>query len=131
MRKYKCFYLPCATLLLFVFYTAAFCQEDMIAVDRSDFDHPQRPAAIFNHDAHNENAEIEDCSSCHHLYEEGYLVQDVSSEDQSCSDCHTLKPSKTTLGLRKAFHTLCISCHKKEEKGPLLCGECHLIPPPK
>lgn len=130
MRKYNRFYLPCAVLLLLAFFcAAAFCQEDMVAVDRGDFAHPQRPAAVFRHEAHNEKAGLEDCSVCHHLYEDGKLVPDESSEDQNCSDCHPLKSSKTTPGLRKAFHTLCISCHKKEKKGPLLCGECHLRHP--
>ncbi len=55
-------------------------QEDMVVVNDDVFDSPQRPPAIFNHDEHNEVAEIEECNQCHHLYEDGKLVEDESSE---------------------------------------------------
>jgi hypothetical protein len=28
--------------------------------------------------------------------------------------------------LRKAFHRNCKGCHLEQEKGPILCGECHV-----
>jgi hypothetical protein len=29
-------------------------------------------------------------------------------------------------GLTKAFHTNCKGCHENKNKGPVMCGECHV-----
>lgn len=104
----------------------AFSQEDMEVVDDGGFSKKQRPPAIFRHDEHNEKAEIEDCNECHHVYEEGKKLEDESSEDQICSECHDEKGSGNTPGLRKAFHTNCKGCHLEQNKGPIMCGTCHV-----
>ncbi len=101
-------------------------QEDMTEVDRNVFTNPQRPAAMFKHDAHNEKTGIENCNECHHVYEDGKIVEDQSSEDQRCSDCHGLKTEGNKLSLVKAFHVNCKGCHAKQKKGPVMCGECHV-----
>ena len=102
-------------------------QEDMQFIDNDIFGNPQRPPAVFNHDEHNEMAQIEDCNQCHHVYDEnGDLLEDESSEDQSCSDCHELEPSGKKPGLMKAFHLNCKECHRQQKKGPLMCGQCHV-----
>lgn len=106
--------------------TTTWAQEEMTAVDHSVFEKPQRPPSVFIHDEHNETAGIDDCAACHHVYEEGELVADESSEDQSCSDCHHLDGDGEQPSLIKAFHTNCKGCHQKEKKGPILCGECHI-----
>lgn len=87
-----------------------------------------RPAAVFSHDDHNEAAELEeDCSVCHHVYEGKQRLEGESSEDSPCADCHTLKTSdENSISLRVAFHTRCKSCHFDSDKGPVLCGECHI-----
>jgi hypothetical protein len=104
----------------------AFSQEDMVAVDNRIFDNPQRSASIFEHEAHNEAAGIEDCATCHHVYDdEGVLVEDESSEDSSCSECHAASDDGRMPNLRKAFHLNCKGCHLENEAGPVLCGECH------
>ena len=98
-------------------------------LDNSAFEKPVRPAAVFDHDIHNEMAELEDdCAVCHHVYDEdNQLVEDESSEDSLCSDCHYLKSdADNTVSLRKAYHKRCKSCHFAEKKGPVLCGECHI-----
>ena len=100
-------------------------QEDMTAVDNTVFGKPQRTRAVFRHDAHNEKAKIDDCSVCHHVYQDGKLVKDASSEGQPCADCHALAATGNTPSLRKAFHLRCAGCHEKSGKGPLMCGECH------
>ncbi len=110
-----------ATLL-----TTAWSQEDMEFIDNSAFDSPRRTPSVFVHDAHNETAELEECSVCHHLYEDGVLLEDESSEDQSCSECHTLDAQGNQPGLLMAFHLNCKNCHEKENKGPVMCGECHV-----
>ena len=78
---------------------SAYSQEEMVVVSSDVFEDPQRPAAVFRHDEHNEAAEIEECNECHHVYDEdGKLVEDESSEDQRCADCHELKTSGRQLG---------------------------------
>ncbi len=106
--------------------TAAWSQDDMIVVDNEAFDNPQRPPSVFVHDAHNEAAGIDDCNVCHHVYEDGKLLEDESSEDQSCSECHEPKDSGDQPSLIKAFHLNCKGCHQAQKKGPIMCGECHI-----
>ncbi len=115
-----------APALVGIILLPAFSQEDMEVVDDGGFSKKQRPPAIFRHDEHNEKAEIEDCNECHHVYEEGKKLEDESSEDQICSECHDEKGSGNTPGLRKAFHTNCKGCHLEQNKGPIMCGTCHV-----
>jgi len=106
--------------------TAGWAQEDMMFVDNSVFENPQRPPSVFNHDEHNEIAGIDDCAECHHVYENGERLEDESSEDQRCSECHSLEGGDGQPSLIKAFHGSCKGCHQEEKKGPRLCGECHI-----
>ncbi len=126
LQKYYRRWLVPLGVALFFFGPLALGQEDMTTIAPTDFDHPQRPAAIFKHDAHNEKADIEDCETCHHLYEDGNRIPDESSEDQSCAECHPVKSSGAVRPLRQAFHDNCIKCHQRQGKGPRLCGECHV-----
>ena len=80
-----------APLFVGILLIPAFSQEDMEVIDNEGFTKKQRPPAVFRHDEHNEKAEIEDCSECHHIYEDGKKLEDESSEDQSCADCHDEK----------------------------------------
>ncbi len=109
-----------------VLLNPAWSQDEMTVVDNSVFDRPQRSPSIFVHDEHNEKAEIFDCAVCHHVYEDGDLVPDESSEDQRCSDCHGLTASKDQPALIKAFHANCKGCHQEQGRGPIMCGECHI-----
>ncbi len=101
-------------------------QETMTMLLDPAFETHQRPAAVFVHDMHNEKAGIEDCSVCHHVYEDGKLVEGESSEGDSCSSCHAIKAEGNTPGLMKAYHQRCITCHTETGKGPLACGQCHV-----
>jgi hypothetical protein len=101
-------------------------QEDMSFIDNSVFENPKRPPAVFEHDLHNELAAIEECNICHHVYEDGKLIEDESSEDQGCADCHEMQDIGRRPGLMKAYHTRCKSCHREKKKGPLMCGQCHV-----
>lgn len=111
--------------------TAGICQEDgeltrMDTPSVSAFETMRRPAALFDHDEHNEAAGIEDCAVCHHVWEDGKLVADESSEDTPCSDCHSVAAGPDNpVSLANAFHTQCRSCHVERGQGPLLCGQCH------
>jgi len=114
----------------FITLVSAFSQEDMVAIDESVFENPQRPPAVFKHDEHNEMAGIEACSECHHVFDDdGKLVEDESSEDQSCSECHDLQDSDGKPALMKAFHVNCKGCHLEKKKGPIMCGQCHVRKP--
>ena len=106
--------------------TSAWSQDDMTVVDNAALDNPQRTPSVFVHDAHNETAGLDDCAECHHVYEDGTLMEDESSEDQSCSECHDLEATGGQPSLIKAFHTNCKGCHQAQEKGPIMCGECHI-----
>ena len=119
--------LTCALFVLLYFFAAVtLAQEDMVVIDNSVFENPQRPPAVFKHDEHNELAQIEECNECHHVYEDGKRLEDESSEDQRCAECHELQDVGFKPGLVKAFHTNCKSCHREQKKGPLMCGQCHI-----
>jgi hypothetical protein len=76
---------------------------------------------------HNEKAQIGRLRrECHHVYQDGKLVEGESSEDQACADCHTLKAQGSQPGLRMAYHRQCKECHVEKKKGPVACGECHV-----
>lgn len=122
----KGIWLLIALLLIGVWLIPAFSQEDMEVVDDAGFAKKQRPPAVFQHDAHNETAQIEECNECHHVYDNGEKLEDESSEDQSCSDCHEENGSGNQPGLRKAFHLNCKGCHLKNKLGPVMCGSCHV-----
>ena len=106
--------------------STAWSQDDMIVVDNTAFENSQRPPSVFVHDEHNETAGIDDCNVCHHVYEDGQLVEDEDSVDQSCSECHEQERSGNQPSLIKAFHINCKGCHQEEKKGPIMCGECHV-----
>ncbi len=109
------------------FIIPASSQEDMQFVNVDAFGNSQRPPSVFEHDEHNELAQIESCNECHHLYDDnGNLLEDESSEDQSCSECHKLAASGKKLDLKKAFHMNCKGCHRQKKKGPVMCGQCHV-----
>ena len=122
----KGMFLVIAPLLIGVLLTPAFSQEDMEVVDDWGFVKKQRPPAVFQHDAHNETAQIEACNECHHLYENGEKLEDESSEDQSCSECHDENGSGNQPDLKKAFHINCKGCHLAKKQGPVMCGKCHV-----
>jgi hypothetical protein len=108
-----------------------FSQEDMVAVDISPFEKPQRAPSRFTHDAHNEMAGIDSCSECHHVYRDGKKVEDESSEGERCADCHGRKAQGRVPSLTNAFHTNCKGCHLERQKGPVMCGQCHVWRPNK
>jgi hypothetical protein len=127
MMKLKRFiFMTIVILMITAIY--AYSQEEVLTVDNSVFDHPQRSAAVFDHDDHNEKAMLEDdCSVCHHVYEGKELIEDESSEESLCSECHSIKKTpENVIPLRMAFHNRCKECHFESNKGPVLCGECHI-----
>ena len=104
----------------------AYSQENVKSVQDSGFKELMRPQVPFVHDEHNEKAQIEDCSNCHHVYKEGKKVDDEVSESSECSECHKSKDKKYPLSLVMAYHTRCKGCHLEQKSGPVMCGECHV-----
>lgn len=104
----------------------SYAGQDLERLDPSFFESPRRPGSVFPHDDHIFLLE-DDCSACHHVYENGELVPGESSEDLYCSDCHSLKPAPDNpMPLEAAYHNLCRDCHFDRGTGPVLCGECHV-----
>ena len=101
-------------------------EEEVSFVSDSGYEETMRPPVVFNHDAHNEAAGLEDCASCHHVYDDdGKQVEDESSEDMECSECHLKPEDKNRMNLTKYYHLSCRGCHIESKKGPVMCGECH------
>lgn len=117
-------------MILFIAVCAYSGMEDGVEPERLDtgaFEKARRPGAVFSHDDHNDTAGIDDCAVCHHVYDGKTLVPDESSEDSPCSDCHALKASaENSVSLSVAYHKRCKDCHFDSNKGPVLCGECHI-----
>ena len=114
-----------AVFALIVLVVASYSQEDVTTVNDSAFERHMRPAVLFSHDAHNEQAEIEECNECHHVYENGKKVEEDSSEDSECSECHVSEEENYPISLVKAYHINCKGCHLEKKAGPVMCAECH------
>jgi hypothetical protein len=85
----------------------------------------QRSMALFDHDAHNEKAKLDNCGDCHHGGKDGKIDKTATTEGQPCADCHTESGGKGVTSLKNAYHRQCVACHEAKSKGPLVCGECH------
>lgn len=104
----------------------AWSQDDITQLQVEELGGPLRPAAVFRHDEHNEKAELDDCARCHHVYENGVLMEGEDSIGTPCSDCHALADQGSQPGLRKAYHKQCTGCHAERAAGPVACGQCHV-----
>ncbi len=74
--------------------------------------------AYFDHSTHEKRAE--NCQVCHHKNEKG--------AEEKCTTCHTKEGKDEAVPGKKAFHTQCGGCHKKNAKGPQYpkdCKVCH------
>ena len=112
-----------ATLALLL--AVAFARTDTPRLEPEALKPQQRPAAVFDHDAHNEKAKLENCAVCHHDAKDGKIVPEGSSEGTPCADCHAKAATKGTY-LVNAYHRQCMDCHKTSGKGPTSCGGCHV-----
>ena len=113
-------------LILAVAVLPVCSQEDVTSVNDSIFGQRMRPPAVFRHDEHNETAGIEECTVCHHVYEDGQPVEDESSEDMECSECHAGAAGGYPMEVVNIYHARCKGCHMEQKAGPVMCGECHL-----
>jgi hypothetical protein len=115
------------TLLLSVglLLASAYSQGNGPYLDNTAFENPRRSAVPFDHDPHNDAADLYDCADCHHHFDEFGNKLEESSEDYACADCHELTDVGRKPGLMKAFHLNCKECHLSSRKGPITCGQCH------
>lgn len=49
----------------------------------------------------------------------------IKSVKNECFHCHTKENGKIEGWGEKTAHVVCIPCHDLNEKGPVLCHECH------
>ncbi len=112
--------------VLVVAVITASSQENVKSVQDSGFKQLMRPTVPFVHDEHNEKAAIEECSTCHHVYEDGKRLEGESSEDRECSDCHLPEGGRYPMSLVKAYHGRCKGCHNDKQAGPIMCADCHV-----
>jgi hypothetical protein len=120
------FYIVMTLFVSILAVMSGFSQDDVTTVEDSAFEEKMRPSVPFMHDEHNETAEIEECDTCHHVYEEGKKDEYESSEDMECSECHELDDSENPMSLVKIYHVQCKRCHQEKKSGPIMCGECHI-----
>ncbi len=102
--------------------------------------HRDRPPAVsarrmprFDYSLHHRHvrASGEDCSVCHHVYDQGRkkLVYQKGAED-ACNACHKQPGGIEQHSARDAAHITCINCHIERQgrvgrTGPWLCSGCH------
>jgi hypothetical protein len=81
-----------------------------------------KPPVAFPHQQHVKKLGP-NCKTCHH--------QGPAGKSCASANCHAGKaegkrPGCTEMAASKnAFHGMCIGCHKKEDKGPKTCVQCH------
>ncbi len=126
-RRRLCSLIALAVVMGLLTITPVFSQEQPATLAPKALRPLTRPAASFQHDAHNEKAGLNDCVVCHHAGKNGVIVPGESSEGTDCAECHP-KDAKTGHSLINAFHQQCKGCHEKQGKGPITCGECHVRP---
>ena len=127
MKKRTMMAIIATALVIFVFAVMnAGSQDNVRSVQDSAFKKIMRPTVPFFHDEHNESAGIEECNVCHHVFEDGEIMEDESSEDSECSECHAPEGNGYPMSLVMAYHTRCKGCHEEQESGPIMCSECHV-----
>jgi cytochrome c553 len=125
MKPKHWLYLALLAVAVALTFAPAFSQPYPPTFQDDDFYEPKRPPALFDHDEHMYAEGVEDCYTCHHYYEDGELIPEMSSEDMPCSDCHGLEGNGDQPNLMSAYHINCTDCHMARKAGPVTCGECH------
>lgn len=118
-------FLAMAGLILLATVITAASQGGSPFVQDSALDSHMRPPVPFDHDAHNQKAGIFECNVCHHMYENGKLLEDRASIGMECSACHQDKDQNPPMEVISAYHRQCRGCHLEEGTGPVLCSQCH------
>lgn len=88
---------------------------------------PRKLAVPYDHNEHNKKAKLKNCVVCHHGLKNGRRVTTGKGLDRRCSECHLERPMTHTdpPSLMSISHASCQGCHKKMNKGPVKCSQCH------
>lgn len=83
----------------------------------------------FSHGKHAATL-VKTCDTCHHTQKGLTAEKSHATKVVNCSTCHLDPkgdvPSMREMSLTKnPFHLVCISCHREEKKGPVVCTGCH------
>jgi hypothetical protein len=107
---------------------------DEIMLENKGYKKDKKGPVKLTHKKHNVDYKIA-CVDCHHVYKDGKNVWEEGQPVQKCSECHNVymlgkdlreaSDEEKKLSLYKAYHDNCKGCHKKEQKGPVKCAECH------
>lgn len=104
---------------------------DEITIENKVYRTDRKGSVYFSHTEHAEGY-VDECSACHHDYQDGQNVWQEGQPVQKCSACHD--PSKRKGKVRKlniAYHKNCKGCHQKlareggTEAPYRQCTDCH------
>jgi hypothetical protein len=116
------------TLLTLFVTTAAFGHyPGKIKIDAAQ---KKQPAVAFDHATHGDKR-AKDCGTCHHTQKTLTKALVDKMDVKKCQECHLDPkdpkiPSMREMSLTKnPMHIRCISCHKEQKKGPVVCTGCH------
>jgi hypothetical protein len=113
-------------MVLGLFISSAFSQEDVIVLQHEELAPHERPIVGFTHEQH---ANIIECKRCHHEFDQ--YGNNIGGDGQPCWECHGRESEDGKVSLVDAFHMQCKSCHedmlaKGMPTGPIMCGGCHV-----
>jgi len=114
VRKLLVLIAASATVFLAIGFASASLPEDKFAISIKDIDHTL-PSVGFDHKGHGEK--VRECRTCHH--------RDTAILGQRCSGCHGSREGSTKVGLKQAYHKMCLGCHGRGKQGPQKCTGCH------
>lgn len=90
----------------------------------------KQPPVTFPHAKHSTKL-VKSCDTCHHT-QKGLTAEHATATNVvPCTKCHldpkdAKMPSMREMSLTKnPFHIRCLSCHKEQKKGPVVCTGCH------
>jgi hypothetical protein len=133
------FVMAAAAVFAWVAFSAAVveCPDDIV-IESKGWPKDKYEPTKLSHKKHATEYKIP-CKDCHHVYKDGKNVWEEGQEVKKCSECHNVyllgkelreaTEEEKKLSLFKAFHDNCKGCHKKEQKGPVKCTECHAKKP--
>ncbi len=100
--------------------------KDLVIESKDVFKNPKKSPVVFPHAKH----KALKCTDCHHEYKDKKNVWKEGQEVKKCDACHKLEKDGDKEKLEKAYHNLCVKCHKEKKKkkeptGPTSCSKCH------
>jgi len=114
VRKWLALITASAVVFLSIGFASAAPPDWKLAISIKDID-PTLPSVGFDHKGHGEK--IRKCKTCHH--------RDTAILGQKCSGCHGNREGTTNVGLKQAYHKMCLGCHCRGKEGPQKCNRCH------